>query len=431
MKILDAIEQVLRKHGNGQPMHYKRITDIAIEEGLFVSSGLTPEASFAAQLSVDIRRRQEAGDDERFVSYGSGLYGLATARASTQLEDSVRKHNEDVKLQLLRELTELDPRAFEDLVARLLATLGFEDVEVTSYSGDFGIDVRGTLAVGGVTNVTTAIQVKRWKPSNKVPGKTVRELRGGLGPHERGLIIATSDFTKDARTEAEMPNRTPISLVNGRQLVELLCEHEIGVVGKVRRVLSLDVASLQLAETEIEAEAVSTKAGIKRPASAGTKRSGIWPLPGGKTKYVETMTDMLRFAAKSEPTLGTFVAWMMSTYPKVNSEKSATSYVGVLRQCRLVQTDGDRLRITESAARYLDSENPDDLYDAMNANVIGFEETLDFLRRGPASAIQVADYLNEKLALGWTSIAQPSIRLDWLISFGKVRKDGKNFVSAD
>ena len=73
--------------------------------------------------------------------------------------------------------------------------LGFVDVEVTSYSRDGGVDVRGTLAVGGVTNVKTAIQVKRW--AKNVAGKTVRELRGGLSPHERGLIITTAGFTRD------------------------------------------------------------------------------------------------------------------------------------------------------------------------------------------------------------------------------------------
>jgi restriction system protein len=59
-------------------------------------------------------------------------------------------------------LSDLDPLLFEALIGQLLAVLGFEDVEVTKYSNDGGIDLRATLAVGGVTDVRTAIQVKRW-----------------------------------------------------------------------------------------------------------------------------------------------------------------------------------------------------------------------------------------------------------------------------
>jgi HJR/Mrr/RecB family endonuclease len=61
---------------------------------------------------------------------------------------------------------------FESLIGELLVALGFVDVEVTRYSKDGGIDLRATLAVGGVTDVKTAIQVKRW--SRNIASRTVR-----------------------------------------------------------------------------------------------------------------------------------------------------------------------------------------------------------------------------------------------------------------
>ena len=124
----------------------------------------------------------------------------------------------------------------------MLEKIGFEHVEVTRRSGDGGIDVRGVLTVGGMTRVKTAIQVKRW--ANKVPDRIVRELRGSIGPAEQGLIITTSGFTKSAIKEAEMTDRAPVTLIDGKVLAEHLAEYEIGIKRQSRPVLQLDETTL-------------------------------------------------------------------------------------------------------------------------------------------------------------------------------------------
>jgi restriction system protein len=225
---LQAAETVLKQHSPGAPMHYRKITQLAIQDGVLQPGGPTPEATMVAQLSTEIKSRDAAGRPQRFRGFGRGLYGLATP--SDPLGGTITSHNDSIRLRLREKLASIDPRAFEHLIAELLAAIGFEDVVVTKYSGDGGIDVRATLTVGGVTDVQTAVQVKRW--SANVAGKTVRELRGGLGPHERGLIIALSDFTKDAKTEGAAVDRTPITLINGEQLIDLLVENEIAVTSK-------------------------------------------------------------------------------------------------------------------------------------------------------------------------------------------------------
>ncbi len=121
----------------------------------------------------------------------------------------------------------MPPADFEALIGQLLVTLGFDDVEVTARSGDGGIDVRGTLVVGDVIRTRMAVQVKRWKSNVQAP--TVQQVRGSLGTHEQGLIITTSDFSKGAYEEAERPNAVPVALMNGKQLVALLVENDIGV----------------------------------------------------------------------------------------------------------------------------------------------------------------------------------------------------------
>ena len=57
----------------------------------------------------------------------------------------------------------------------------------------------------------------------------MQHVRGSLGTHEQGLIIPTSDFSIGARKEAIRPDAAPVGLMNGKQLINLLLEIEIGV----------------------------------------------------------------------------------------------------------------------------------------------------------------------------------------------------------
>lgn len=123
---------------------------------------------------------------------------------------------------------DLNPAQFEELVGQQLAEMGFECVEVTKYGGDGGIDVRGTLLISDVVRIKMAVQAKRWKGNIQSP--TVQQVRGGLGAHEQGLIITTSDFSAGAIKEANLPDKTPgVGLMSGEQLVTLLMEYNIGV----------------------------------------------------------------------------------------------------------------------------------------------------------------------------------------------------------
>ena len=104
--------------------------------------------------------------------------------------------------------------------------MGFEDVELTStYGGDGGIDVRGTLVVGDSVRIRMAVQAKRWKNNGTSP--VVQQVRGSLGAHEQGLINTTSDFSNGAKAEASRSNAAPVALTNGEKVAELLAEYEI------------------------------------------------------------------------------------------------------------------------------------------------------------------------------------------------------------
>lgn len=221
----DATERVLEDAG-GNPMHYRDITAEALGRGLLNTEGRTPEATLYAQVLTECKRRKGRGDQPRFMVLGKGMISLTKWQAKG-LGFQVEEANRKARKELLKMVKELSAVEFEELVGRLLAAIGFEEVEVTSRSKDGGIDVRGTLVVGDVIRTRLAVQVKRWKFNVQSP--VIQQVRGSLGAHEQGLIITTSDFSKGAKEEAERADATPVGLMDGEQLVALLVEHEIGV----------------------------------------------------------------------------------------------------------------------------------------------------------------------------------------------------------
>jgi restriction system protein len=129
---------------------------------------------------------------------------------------------------LIEELQQLEPSAFERLCQRLLRELGFQNVEVTGRSNDGGIDGKGMLKIGGVLSFHVIFQAKRYKGS--VSPSIVRDFRGAMvGRADKGLIITTGHYTREAKKEASRDGAPPIDLIDGNELAEKLKELRIGV----------------------------------------------------------------------------------------------------------------------------------------------------------------------------------------------------------
>lgn len=159
------------------------------------------------------------------------------------VDAAVKAHERQVRAQLLAALKDLDPFIFEDVIGRLFGRLGYDDWNVTSKGNDKGIDVTATLRLEGVTEIPTVIQAKRFTTKN-VDGGIVRQLRGALMSGQQGVIVTTSGFTKDAIDEAAAMGKTPIALIDGQSLVELLVKKGLGVQTRLVPLSTLDAASL-------------------------------------------------------------------------------------------------------------------------------------------------------------------------------------------
>jgi len=145
-------------------------------------------------------------------------------------EESIAEAPKDIswKEELLEVLKNIPAASFENLCKRFLRESGFINVEVTGKSGDGGIDGKGVVKVGGVLSFHVVFQAKRYK--DIVPPSVVRDFRGAMiGRADKGLIITTGTFTRDAKAEAQRAGAPPIDLIDGEELAERLKELQVGV----------------------------------------------------------------------------------------------------------------------------------------------------------------------------------------------------------
>lgn len=134
----------------------------------------------------------------------------------------------DYRSEVIGLLIKLSPSGFERLSQRLLREAGFTQVIVTGQSGDGGIDGHGTLQINPLLSFKVLFQCKKYAKS--VSPSHVREFRGAMdGRADKGIIITTGTFTTEARREASRDGVSPIELIDGEKLVDMLEHLELGL----------------------------------------------------------------------------------------------------------------------------------------------------------------------------------------------------------
>lgn len=117
----------------------------------------------------------------------------AISRINVALLEYLKVHPES--------LYTLKPRQFEELVAEMLASFGWE-VELTSETNDGGYDIFAVAKdiVSGV-NVAFLVECKKYQPENKVGVEIVRALYGTKSsfPGAHAILATTSFFTRGAQ----------------------------------------------------------------------------------------------------------------------------------------------------------------------------------------------------------------------------------------
>ncbi len=152
----------------------------------------------------------------------------AEIKNKSKFDDSTTE-DEEHSIKLLDLIKNLSPSGFEKLCKRLLTEIGIHDIIITGGSGDQGIDGVGLVKLNDVVSLNIVFQCKRYK--DIVSPHNVRDFRGAMqGRGEKGLIISTGRFTKEAKNEATRDGVTPIELIDGERLVDLFEKYKLGLI---------------------------------------------------------------------------------------------------------------------------------------------------------------------------------------------------------
>jgi restriction system protein len=186
---------------------------------------LTEEGLKTKSVDKEVVKRKVISDDkkERANKLKNGIANLVDEQDDIEELQKLTWQEE-----VIEELQKIHPSSFERLCQRLLRELGFQNVEVTGQSNDGGIDGKGILRIGGVLSFHVNFQAKRYK--NSVSPSVVRDFRGAMvGRADKGLIITTGTFTREAKREAQRDGAPPIDLMDGNDLAEKLKELRLGI----------------------------------------------------------------------------------------------------------------------------------------------------------------------------------------------------------
>ena len=197
-------------------------------------------------------------------------------------------YNPDVRRQIRAHLFDMTPRAFELFAGELLVYMGLQNVSVTRYVGDGGIDAQGDLVTGaGVIRIPAGIQVKRHKQNVRRPD--IDRFIGALsGKFSEGIFITTAAYASQALTKAatSIPH---VSTIDGTQVVALMEKHNLGIVFPVDRTPYVDES--YFADFEMQTTLIQRR--------IGEEQAAYNPLLPSEAVEVQPQNDLISLRALS------------------------------------------------------------------------------------------------------------------------------------
>lgn len=250
--VTEAAIEALKQ--NGKPLSARNIYEFIIKKDLYRFNAENP----LNIVKISIRRHCEgvefptAKPNKYFKILVDGTYWIKDVPIPNQSTTSLKSENitkkdseslksivnelkiihishlEAFKKHLINQLKEISPKIFETFAKKLLEVYGFQEMKVTTYSKDGGIDGYGKLKVG-ITHLNVAFQCKRWKTTS-VSRIEIDKFRGAIqGMFEQGIIFTTSNFSKDALNATRRNGAVPIILIDGGTLVDIMIEKKFGI----------------------------------------------------------------------------------------------------------------------------------------------------------------------------------------------------------
>lgn len=199
----------------------------------FPKRGLVQITSKGKAQKDKLTLKQLENETNIFDFYSSEKHKIVTNNDSTNnstpqdlIDQGFTKIENQVKTDILEKLKNIDPFYFEKVILILLKKMGYGDFIETTKTNDGGID--GIINEDKLGLDKIYIQAKRYG-DNKVREKDIRNFIGAMsGDTSKGVFVTTSNFDDGATKKAHDAHHT-IILINGKKLVNLMHQYNVGV----------------------------------------------------------------------------------------------------------------------------------------------------------------------------------------------------------
>ena len=184
-------------------------------------------------------RKYKYGETDKKVNNGtneipSSHTKLLEENPQEKIESALKQIHENLAEDLMAEVLKMDCYDFENLIIKLLIKMGYGTLEqnlecTTKKSGDEGIDGIVSADRFGFDSIYT--QAKLWKESSSIGRPEIQKFLGALAGQgaEKGIFITTASFSPQARAFADKQLKQKIVLVDGKELMNLMIEYNLGV----------------------------------------------------------------------------------------------------------------------------------------------------------------------------------------------------------
>jgi restriction system protein len=135
-----------------------------------------------------------------------------------------------VRDEVFEQVMSISEEQFEQLCKILIEEVERpQDIELTPFRGDGGIDVRGHYGYE-LLHPRFGVQSKQFK--GNIGSPAMRNFVGALQQHhyQYGVFITTSDYSTGAVELAEQQENRPIELVGRDRLLDVMLDYEVGVI---------------------------------------------------------------------------------------------------------------------------------------------------------------------------------------------------------
>jgi restriction system protein len=215
---------------------------------------LREHSHFGTQATIrdTLRRRLNNLAERGFLSREGVTYlitkkGLDYADQFTQgdldqkrdVVRAIKTFNQEQMKKLSSLLAFMHQRDFEFLVLELLESMGYEEIKITKESGSKGVEVTAFIQ-SGISTLSEVIHVRRYQASTGRPA--LDKLREVAARHNclRGTLITLGRFTRECKEAALVADALPVKLIDGKHLLKLLSEQNIGVTRQSVSLYHLD-----------------------------------------------------------------------------------------------------------------------------------------------------------------------------------------------